>query len=369
MKILYLGHYKEQSGWANAAINNILALDSVGVDVVCKNIDLTGSKGVVPDRIYELENKSSFGSDYCIQHILPHHLSGTSVFKKNVAYCPAESIHTQQNVWHSNLELMDEVWVANKTQEENLQKFINKPTKVIPHAFDCSIYKETRSDIFKDNTFRFYNISDINQRKNIESIIRCYFHCFDINDNVELLLKVKKYGLSKEQLASGMSNIINEIKNQMRMHQDNRKYPEIITVTEHLPTEGILDIHSSCDCYVGTSRGEGWSIPSFEAMAFGNTPICSKEGGPLEFIDPNNKNTGTLVNGVYDICNQQDGAFSHIFTGRELWFHASEKEICDSMKYYYENRDSRNKTDGIKQCEKFDYKVVGNLIKDGLCQK
>lgn len=34
MKVLYLGHYRERSGWANAAINNILALDSVGVDVV-----------------------------------------------------------------------------------------------------------------------------------------------------------------------------------------------------------------------------------------------------------------------------------------------------------------------------------------------
>ena len=217
MKILYLGHYKEQSGWANAAINNILALDSVGLDVVCRNISLTNANGIVPDRIYELENKPSSDSDYCIQHILPHHLSGTSIFKKNVAYCPAESIHTQNNVWHNNLEVMDEVWVANKTQKENLEKFITKPTKVVPHAFNCSLYEKKRNNVFNDSVFRFYNISDINQRKNIESIIRCFFHCFDINDNVELLLKVKKHGLSNDQLSSGMNGIIGEIKNQMRM--------------------------------------------------------------------------------------------------------------------------------------------------------
>ena len=88
----------------------------------------------------------------------------------------------------------------------------------------------------------------------------------------------------------------------------------------------------------------GLSIPAYEAMLYGNTPICSNEGGPKDFIDPNNKNTGTLINGVYDICNQQDGAFEHIFTGRELWFHASEQETCNAMRYYYNNRNQ-------KQCE------------------
>ena len=37
MKVLYFGHYKEGTGWAQAAIDYILALDSVGVDVVCRN--------------------------------------------------------------------------------------------------------------------------------------------------------------------------------------------------------------------------------------------------------------------------------------------------------------------------------------------
>lgn len=369
MKVLYLGHYKEQSGWANAAINNILALDSVGVDVVCKNISLTASNGLVPDRIYELESKSSSEADYCIQHLLPHHLSATSIFKKNVAYCPAESMHTQRNVWHNHLELMDEVWVANETQKENLEKFITNLVKVIPHAFDCSVYEEKRNRIFSDDVFRFYNISDINQRKNIESIIRCYYHSFDAQDRVELVLKVRKHGLSSKQLSSGMSNMINDITQNMRIHANVLDYPSINIISEYLSSEAILDLHTSCDCYVGVSRGEGWSIPAFEAMALGNTPICSDEGGPLEFINRNNKNTGYLVDGIYDICNQQDGAFHHIFTGRELWFHASEQTTCKAMRYYYNNKNSNTIKDGMEQARKFDYSTVGHLIKESLCQK
>tara|TARA_Y100000356_G_scaffold108495_1_gene94854 strand:+ start:502 stop:744 length:243 start_codon:yes stop_codon:yes gene_type:complete len=50
MKVLYFGHYKEGTGWAQAAIDYILALDSVGVDVVCRNINLTGVEHQVPKK-------------------------------------------------------------------------------------------------------------------------------------------------------------------------------------------------------------------------------------------------------------------------------------------------------------------------------
>ena len=34
MKVLYISNYKDGTGWSNAAINNILALDSAGVEIV-----------------------------------------------------------------------------------------------------------------------------------------------------------------------------------------------------------------------------------------------------------------------------------------------------------------------------------------------
>jgi glycosyltransferase involved in cell wall biosynthesis len=367
MKVLYLGHYKEQSGWSHAAINNILALDSVGVDVVCRNIPLTHKNGILPDRIYDLESKSTDGSDYCIQHILPHHLAGTSLFKKNVAYCPAESIHTQKNVWHENMSVVDEVWVANNSQKNNMQQFITKKVEVVPHTFDCSLYEREYTDNFKgNNCFRFYNISDINGRKNLTSIIRCFYHCFDFDDSVELVIKAKKHGMHPQEINAGMENLLKEIREQMRKHVNQNHYAKVRLICEDITNDEILDLHTSCDCYIGISRGEAWSIPAFEAMAFGNTPICSNEGGPLDFIDDKDKNTGTLINGVYDICNQKDSAFEHIFTGREMWFHASEQETCNAMKYYYNNQDKRVSTNGLEQAKKFDYNIVGNIIKEKL---
>ena len=58
MNILYIGHYKEGSGWSQAAIDYILALDSIGENVVCRNITLTSDKvDNIPKRILELEKK------------------------------------------------------------------------------------------------------------------------------------------------------------------------------------------------------------------------------------------------------------------------------------------------------------------------
>ena len=91
MKVLYIGHYKERGGWANAAQNLIRAIHSVGVEVVCRNITLTQDVEVSDD-ILKLEQGNLHNVDYCIQHVLPHHLVGSGKFKKNVSYAVFESI-------------------------------------------------------------------------------------------------------------------------------------------------------------------------------------------------------------------------------------------------------------------------------------
>lgn len=58
MKVLYIGHYKEFGGWSQAAIDNILALDKIGVDVVCRNVTLTQDRKDVDKRILALESKA-----------------------------------------------------------------------------------------------------------------------------------------------------------------------------------------------------------------------------------------------------------------------------------------------------------------------
>ena len=81
MKVLYLGHYREGTGWSTSSINNILALNTLDIDLVTRNIRLT-KELEVPEEILQLEKKDLQNIDVCIQHVLPHHLVATNKFKK-----------------------------------------------------------------------------------------------------------------------------------------------------------------------------------------------------------------------------------------------------------------------------------------------
>ena len=369
MKVLYIAHFVEGSGWSTAAINNVLALDSVGVDVVCRNLKLTEAKHEIPERIAQLSSKNLKDVDVCIQHVLPHFIVGTEKFKKNIAYFATESNTIRHLSWYNNLKLVDEVWVPSRCNQDSLlDDGFNAPdpaVRVVPHPFDVSSY-QIDSDLTitmgSPSSFKFYYIGDLNDRKNIDSIIRCFHSEFKNGEDVELFLKVNKSGVDPRSCQNIVEHKCNEIKKQLRIYPSINDYRKEIIISDFIPSEDIQKLHMALDCFVHPSHGEGFSIPSFEAMLYGNTPICSNEGGPRDFIDPEDENTGTLVEGVYDICNHSDPAFSELSTGREEWFHPSESKTKKAMRKYYEMRGKVDKQAGYKRAKNNDFKEIGNLM-------
>ena len=89
---------------------------------------------------------------------------------------------------------------------------------------------------------------------------------------------------------------------------------------------------------------------------------------PKDFIDASDVNTGSLIDGIYNVCNCPDAAFPHIFTGREEWFEPSESETKKQMRYYYENRGNINRAAGLERAKQFSYENIANKIKDYLSE-
>lgn len=371
MKLLYIGHYKENSGWSKAAINAIEAISSTDIDVVCRDVKLTDTVPIVNSKILQLESKDLNNVEYCIQHVLPHHLTGTNKFKKNIAYFVSEMDSIKYHPWYHNLMLVDEVWVPNTDARVNLinDGFDQNKIRVIPHTFDMLKYVDSRQRIVfgnKNHTFKFYFICEIDDRKNLESIIRCFHSEFHASEPVSLVLKIKRTGADPVTLKNGIAKLCDELKTQMRLYKNINEYNHEIIITDDFTDEQMSVLHLSCDCYVGPTHGEGWGIPSFDAMCYGKTPICSDEGGPKNYIDRNNKNTGWLVGGTYGVCNHRNAAFNDIFTAANNWFIPNEIEVKKAMRYYYENRYNKNTNDGLTQGSKFSYESVGAMIKDAL---
>ena len=46
-----------------------------------------------------------------------------------------------------------------------------------------------------------------------------------------------------------------------------------------------LGLHARGDCYVSMAHGEGWDVPAFDAVAYGNPVVVTGWGGPRAFLD------------------------------------------------------------------------------------
>lgn len=376
MKVLYLSHMKENSGWANAATEQILALDAVGVDVVCRNITLTQDKQDVHPRLRELESKSTAGCTHCIQHVLPHHLVGTDHFEKNITFTELESTSIKDVSWLEHLKMMDEVWVPNRNLRDSLKEDGISKVNVIHHPCDIERYKRKYPPINipqADGKFKFYYIGDLNDRKNIESIIRCFHSEFNPSEPVTLILKVRKFGHSSDQVKHIIDQKILKVKNGLRMYNSINGYGKDIVIADDISNENICSLHQYGDCFVSPTHGEAWSIPAFDAMAFGSFVIASDYGGPRDFLT--DYTNSARVRGQLSICECSDAAFPNIFTGREYWFQPCEKEVRSSMRYAY-NRYQENPISFEKECKqlgmqtanRFTYEAIGNKMKDQLSE-
>ena len=97
MKVLYVGCYRDGTGWGQAAIDYILSMDAAGIDVIPRPIKLNQRRYIPPKRILELEKKSTSGADVCIQHTLPQYMEYTNKLKKNIALYATETSDFKQS--------------------------------------------------------------------------------------------------------------------------------------------------------------------------------------------------------------------------------------------------------------------------------
>ena len=114
MKILFVSHLRESTGNGQASRDLVLAMDSVGLDVVPRTVKLGTPTPENHSRILELESKSSQNCDVCLQFLLQHQMRyDRTSFKKCIAYFDYEFWQFQTSSWPYLLEQFDEVWVPN----------------------------------------------------------------------------------------------------------------------------------------------------------------------------------------------------------------------------------------------------------------
>ena len=359
MKVLYIGNYKDGTGWANACINNILALDAFGVDVVPRAITFNNSAGSCPQRILELEDNSEVGCDICIQHTLPHLYSYNSKFK-NIGFIATETSNFIESSWQHHANLMDEIWVPTEScKRACIQSGVVKDVKVAPHSLDTTIYDSAKylnqgskiENLIK--TFNFAFIGEFVERKNIQALVKAFHTEFELDEPVNLYIKTSQQSLEYVQ------NYFKQIKSGLKLRKN---YKEEVVICGHLSKEDYISVLTQCHSFVMPSRGEGFCIPALEAMAVGIPVIYTEGTGMDDFC------SGSAVKSSQVPCFGAISTIDYLYTANEKWREIDLEDLMISMREAFMKWDTEMATEesreALQKSKKFSHKEIGLKLKE-----
>lgn len=146
---------------------------------------------------------------------------------------------------------------------------------VVPHAYDPVLWRSPPADLgrYRSPHYTFYSIGVWSERKNPIGLLKAYYHAFAGNHDV--LLRMVCPAVNMEDVAA-LARCFG---------RDDLPAVEFLGVgDERLTEDQLIAVHHDSDCFVTTTRGEGWGLGAFEAAIVGNPVIAPEGGGHLDFL-------------------------------------------------------------------------------------
>lgn len=376
-KVLYIG-VLDRTGWGTAAQNYILALDGVGVDVVCRPAILGTPISYLSPRIKELVEKDFGGQppDIVIQHILPNMMEYDGRVY-NIGLFATETDNYNASYWGESLNCMDQLWIPNQSMlfsmaHSGVRDSLISSSSLIPHASDVKRFEKQYAPnsyiqrLKDEGKFVFYTVGEFNRRKNWVALLRAFHAEFSPEEPVELVLKVNGNGVTQDIIRERCKDI--HVRMKMYSHIETYKQEHIFT--GNISEDELCSIHTTSDCFVQPSYGEAWSYPAFDAMAFGKTPIVTGATGYLDYLS---NREGWLCNYHEEPCFGYAETFPEQCSSRDTWAAVDILHLQQCMRQAYEEKSLRKvkSVAGIARAYDFSYEVVGNRMKEALltCQE
>ena len=324
MKILYISHQREQSGYGISCQLYLKALKETGFEIASYPIIL-GKPGVFQD---ETETNDITNSDIVISHTLPHYYSYNGKFDKNIGIFLNESTGVEYTDWQQYISMMDQIWIPNEA---------NKDFVTIPQPIDLNRYSQKIPKITIEEargTFVFYTICEATKRKNLSGLITAYYQVFHHSDPVSLILKVAKDGCTKKEVEDEIKQLIEKIAGGMRLYENSKDYPRIFVIADRWSDEQILALHKYGNCYISTAYNESINLSLLDAMALNKLCIISDNDSRYysQYGEIN------IVESTLEPCYGAVEQFSGHFTDNEWWYKVDTYCFANKMEDVYNNR-------------------------------
>lgn len=332
--IKYVGPIFDASGYAQASRGYILALHKLGVPITVDPVSfekMTPNLGKDRDVLYKLhDNKIDY--NIVIVQLTPEFWEKFyEPGKINIGYTVWETSRLHKD-WPGWINKMDLIMCSS---EFNVQVFkdsgVIKPVVSIPHGIDMAGFNDVSPYEVagvKKEAYKFYNISQFTERKNPVALIKSYWHAFQNEENVALILKTYRNNFDEGE-RDAIRQTIKKLKNSMPMD----KYPPIHLILDMLSREQVLGLHKAGDCCISLDRGEGFGLSPFESGAFAKPIIVTGWGGVTEYAKKDN----SLQVG-YTLTPVSGMPYSPWYKGDQLWAEPDCLDAVKCMRYVYENQ-------------------------------
>jgi GT2 family glycosyltransferase len=177
--------------------------------------------------------------------------------------------------WVEEAEKMDEVWVPTDFNREGfLRSGLTRPIHVIPLGIDSNYFHpEGAAYRSPGGEFVFLAIFEWGARKAPEILLRTFSEAFSADEPVRLLVKI----MNRDPKVSVKEEI-----RRLDLKVSGGRISYLYNV--EIPHYQLPALYRSADCYVSTSRGEGWNLPLLEAMATGLPAIATDWGAHTAYI-------------------------------------------------------------------------------------
>lgn len=360
--IKYIGPIFDPSGYAQACRGNIMALHSQGVPLTLAPISFEPTRPDLGSEGKLLNGLVDKKIDYNIVfiHTTPEFWSKyKEPGKTNVGYTIWETTKLHPD-WPGYInDNVDKVLVGCTWNNGVFKDSgVTVPIGVVPHGIDMSEFdniKEYNISGVQKDAYVFYDIMQWTERKHPLAMVKAYWHAFQNNENVALVLKTYRSDYSEPE-KDAIRTTIKRLKKVTPMEN----YPKIYLILNLLSNKEIIGLHARGDCYVSFDRGEGFGLSPFTSAACGNPIIVTGFGGSTEYAKEDNS---YLVD--YSLTPVFGMPWSPWYRGDQLWAEPNIKHGADLMKYVYEHQEeAKQKGEMIKKyiANNFTWEHIGQKI-------
>jgi len=368
MRLVYLGQFRDVSGYAIAARGYLKALDTYlqnNPDAfelkiyspIASSSRLEEAEKLLIER-YEFENDQdldNFISDdfSLLWHLPPPMINfGDERFQPSPGCSPSMAKLIQS--CNKSISLL--AWETDKVPLEWKRAFdYYRPDKIItPSSWNSKIFREVCEQVDTvphvivdddmgsepinlpiglEDKFVVLSVSQWTQRKGFDRLLQSFFA--ELGDEKDALLLIKTFG-SVTHNTDAIRNEIKYFKNTLFLPGNEPVTGNnVVLMDQYIPKKYINWLYEQADVFALFSRGEGFGLPIAEALLHETPVIVPLWGGHTDFIHPS---AGFFVGGSWDTCTLRIPPYGVEGKWFETSIDAGRKKLREAYELWKTNR-------------------------------